>query len=190
MDLNWCTVCGRHTSGDLYCSNICLQQDGGTPLDDELGPTPEPSLAADELLVSGRRTPTGRYGDRAIGMAAAWGLAGGGSAAWAEPASPRSPGGGSGGGSTSSSCGSSWASPTASYFPSLMATARGRSPPASLLDEIRQYHFNRQHRTLPRRRGLPFWEELRAERLEERRRVDAAGLAVRQAQQGNGRPWY
>ena len=26
---NWCTVCGRHTSGDLYCSSICLALDGG-----------------------------------------------------------------------------------------------------------------------------------------------------------------
>jgi hypothetical protein len=173
MDLNWCTVCGRHTSGDLYCSSICLARDGGAVAEVDCGlgavlaPPPTPTTAATSGSYSpplSRRPVTARWHGR---WAAAPGEVGAGLSL---PLSAAEAAGAGGDGSPRVA------------FPSLVAaSARGQSPPSPLLDEIRQYRHVRQQRDLPRRRGLPFWEEVKAEWLLERRRAEDAERALLQS---------
>ena len=197
MDLNWCTVCGRHTSGDLYCSSICLALDGGSDgsnggsgsggasaaMDIFIPPTTIAAAGTDAGASTHRRESSSDDGGR-MSMGRLYRMPGG-----SEPGSPRSADGASGSPRYAPSTGGSPVATTL-VFPSLVETARGRSPPSTLLDEIRQYRYNRQHRDLPRRRGLPFWEEIKADRVQERRRFEAAENAVRHmGMRAEGRAW-
>jgi len=142
MDTNWCLICGRHTRGDVYCSQMCAQEDGAVDTETSWLDNIDTLSGAFAITSTESSTTSSMEASPSSSLSAL---------AW-----------------TRNSVGVDPSILSVNLFAASQqheAPHTMKSPPSHLLAEIRQRRLQRACRELPRRRGLPFHLEMQAERV-------------------------